>query len=202
MTKKKRRSKKFPSSLAKGGRRQDRKKKNAESLSFAADTGGRGATTTTTRAQQDRGDQVPAEEAGENGDPRAGVRDPRDAESRSEVPDPRAGDSEAQAGRYVESPQPNLFEAGFGHNVLPAVRRAPSVAQLSGQLRATTTTSTGPESAAELRDRVSGEGRGIRDRFLPAESFRADDVGRWLYGLAKWRISFFFAVSFLRRENR
>lgn len=94
-------SKKFPFSLAKGNRRcQDRKKK---SLSFAADAGGRGTTTTATRAQQDRGDQVPAEEAGENGDPCAGVRDPRNAKSRSEVPNPRTGDSEAQAGRYVKS---------------------------------------------------------------------------------------------------
>lgn len=134
-------------------------------MSFAADTGGRGATTTATRAQQDRGDQVPAEEAGENGDSRARVRDPRDAESRSEVPDSRIGDSEAQAGRYVEPPQSNLFEAGHGHDSLSAVRRAPSAAKLSGELR-TTTTSAGSESAAELCDRVSSEGRGIRNRFL------------------------------------
>jgi len=109
---------------------------------------------------------VPAEKAGENGDSRARVRDPRDAESRSEVPDSRIGDSEAQAGRYVESPQSNLFEAGYGHDILPAVRRAPSAAKLSGELRTTTATSAGSESAAELCDRVSSEGRGIRNRFL------------------------------------
>lgn len=137
-------------------------------LSFAVDTRGRGTTTTATRAQQDRGDQVSAEEAGKNGDSRARVRDPRDAESRSEVPDPRIGDSEAQAGRYVESPQSDLFEAGHGYDILPAIRRASSSAKLSGELRATTASSAGPESAAELCDRVSSEGRGIRNRFLSA----------------------------------
>lgn len=110
-----------------------------------------------------------AEEAGENGDSRAGVRDSRDAKSRFEVSDPRAGDSEAQAGRHVESSQSNLFEAGHGHDSLPAVCRAPSAAQLSGELRATTATSAGPESAAELCDRISSEGRGIRNRFLSAK---------------------------------
>ena len=39
-----------------------------------------------------------AKEAGEDGDPGAGVRDPRDAEPRPEVADPGAGDAEAQAG--------------------------------------------------------------------------------------------------------
>lgn len=107
-----------------------------------------------------------AEEARENGDSRAGIRNPRDSKSRPEVPDPRVGDSEAQAGRHAESPQSHLLETGLGHDVVSAVRRAPSSAQLSGQFCATT--SAGPKSAAELRQRVSGKGRGVRDRFLPA----------------------------------
>lgn len=108
-----------------------------------------------------------AEEARENGDSRAGIRNPRDPKSRPEVPDPRAGDSEAQAGRHAEPPRSYLLETGRGRIVVSAVRRAPSPAQLSGQFCATPT-SAGPKSAAELRHRVSGEGRGVRDRFLPA----------------------------------
>jgi len=137
-----------------------------KSLSFAADAGGRGTTPAATRAQQDRGDQVPVEEARENGDSRAGIRNPRDPKPRPEVTDPRAGDSEAQAGRYAEPPRSDLLEAGRGRVVVSAVRRAPSSAQLSGQFCATTPAS--PESATELHHRVPGEGRGVRDRFLPA----------------------------------
>lgn len=69
---------------------------------FAADAGGRGAASTAARAQQDRGDEVPAEEAREDGDTRTRVRDPRDAESRPQVADPGAGDAEAQAGGHAE----------------------------------------------------------------------------------------------------
>lgn len=111
---------------------------------------------------------MPIEEAGEDGDPRAGVRDPRNAKSRSEVPNPRTGDSKAQAGRHVKSSQSNMLKTGHGHDSLSAVRRTPSAAQLSGELRATAATSASSESAGELRDRVPGEGRGIRDRFLSA----------------------------------
>lgn len=111
---------------------------------------------------------MPVEEARENGDPRAGIRNPRDPESRSEVADPGVGDTEAQAGRHAEPPQSDLLEAGRGRDVVSAVRRAPSSAQLSRQFCATATPA-GPESAAELRHRLSGEGRGVRDRFLPAE---------------------------------
>lgn len=111
---------------------------------------------------------MPAEEARENGDPRAGIRNPRDPKPRPEVPDTRAGDPKAQAGRYAEPPRSDLLEAGRGRNVVSAVRRAPSSAHLPGQFCATATPA-GPESAAELRLRVSGEGRRVRDRFLPAE---------------------------------
>lgn len=108
-----------------------------------------------------------AEEARENGDSRAGIRNPRDPKSRPEVPDPRVGDSETQAGRHAESPQSHLLETGRGRDVVSAVRRALSSAQLSEQFCATAT-SASPKSATELRHRLSGKGRGVRDRFLPA----------------------------------
>lgn len=99
-----------------------------KSLSFAADAGGRGAAPAAARAQQDRGDQVPAEEARENCDPCAGIRNSRDPKPRPEVSDPRAGDAEAQAGRHAEPPRSDLLEAGRGHDVVSAVHRARSAA--------------------------------------------------------------------------
>lgn len=132
---------------------------------------------------------MPAEEAREDGDPRAGIRDPRESKSRSQVPDPRAGDAEAQAGRHAEPAQSHLYEAGRGRDRLPAVRRARSASRLPGELcaaAAAAATTAGAEPAAELRHRVSGEGRGVRGRFLSAEqSLRAHDVGRRLHGLAE-----------------
>lgn len=110
---------------------------------------------------------MPAEEARENSDPRAGIRNPRDPKSRSEISDPRAGDAEAQAGRHAEPPHSDLLEAGRGRDVVSAVCRTRSAAQLSGQFCATAT-SASPESAAELRHRLPGESRGLRDRFLSA----------------------------------
>lgn len=103
-------------------------KKMRKFLSFAADAGGRGTTPATTRAQQDCSDQVPTEEARENGDPCAGIRNSRDPKPGPKVTNPRVGDSKAQAGRHAESPQSDLFEAGPGHNIVSAVRRAPSSA--------------------------------------------------------------------------
>lgn len=143
---------------------------------FAADARGRGTASTAARAQQDRGDQVPAEEAREDGDPRAGVRDPRDAESRLEVADPRAGDAEAQAGGHAEPAHPDVPEAGCRqHHLLPAVRRADPAAELPGQLRpaggtvTTAAAAAGTQSAAELRHGVSsGQSRGVRGRLLSA----------------------------------
>lgn len=144
---------------------------------FAADAGGRGAASTAARAQQNRGDQVPAEEAREDGDPRAGVRDPRDAEPRPEVADPGAGDAEAQAGGHAEPAHPDVPEAERRQrDLLPAVRRADPAAQLPGQLRPAGGTATAAaaaassQSATELRHRVpSGQSRRIRGRLLSAE---------------------------------
>lgn len=80
---------------------------------------------------------MPAEEAGEDGDPRAGVRDTRDAESRPEDADPGARDAEAQAGGHAKSAQPDVPEAGRRRRrLLPAIRRAAAAAELPGQFRA------------------------------------------------------------------
>lgn len=91
-------------------------------------------------------------ETREDGDPGEGVRDPRDAEPRSEVADTGAGDPEAQAGGHAELPQANVSETKQRH-VVSAVRRTVAVAQLPGKFRATTAS---VESTSELCDGVPG----------------------------------------------
>jgi hypothetical protein len=86
---------------------------------LTADPGGRGAEAAATRTQQDRGDQVSAEEAREDGDLGAGVRDPRDPEPRAQVPDPGAGDTAAQARRYAQPPRADLPQAALPRGEFP-----------------------------------------------------------------------------------